>query len=576
MSPFASILKRAVEATPNAIGGAFADSEGEMVDSFSTIDAHDWAVLTAHYGVVLSQMTAAFGTLHFGGPEYFVAQHKSLEVIVHAVDDGYYALLAFSAPPPIGARARSLARCGDRAPQGDGVTRARISSRWRDRHGRAPRRQRRPPSSADYDPRSSAWNGMAQFVGLAEGMGFEVTPVTSLEWSDLSADDILFLIYPLQHVDPGRLGNFVQAGGNVVIADDFGNGTDAMTGLGSFRADERPPRASRYYDGRLWAPIATARSDHPVGQDVGEVVTNHPAALDDVKGATTVVGFEEGALVVAGERGTGRFVAVSDPSIFINRMQQEPFHGNVQLAANILRWLDRHETGKPARHIFLLRGDVPMYGDPRPFIDDPHGGKLGRSIAELNSWLSDLDSWLLTANAMKAVAAALAVLLLLLAFVALPIRRGPRIDGAWLKFSRPPRRDEPHGLVALAERGRVDTTGLGPLTRSRGYGSLLVLAAILRDQVQVQLAGVTGKPEPLYTVPEAELVALVSAAKGTQAGVALARVYRRLRALPSRGQAAAPWSAGSLSRRDFEALYTDVAELCRTLGHELVEAREVV
>ena len=96
MTPFAAILKRAVDATPNAIGGAFADSEGEMVDSYADMNAHDWAVLTAHYGVVLSQLTAAFGTLHFGGPEYFIAQHKHIEIIVHAVDAGYYTLIALS------------------------------------------------------------------------------------------------------------------------------------------------------------------------------------------------------------------------------------------------------------------------------------------------------------------------------------------------------------------------------------------------------------------------------------------------------------------------------------------------
>jgi hypothetical protein len=99
VTPFAAILQRAVEATPNAIGGAFADSTGEMVDSYATIDAHDWAVLTAHYGVILMQLTAAFGTLHFGGPEYFIAQHKKIEVIVHAVDAGYYALIALSQSP---------------------------------------------------------------------------------------------------------------------------------------------------------------------------------------------------------------------------------------------------------------------------------------------------------------------------------------------------------------------------------------------------------------------------------------------------------------------------------------------
>jgi len=99
---FGRIMKKAVEATPNAIGGAFADGEGEMVDSYAkTMSAHDWAVLTAHYGVVLGQLTSAFGTLHFGGPEFFIARHDRIEVIVHAVEGGYYALLAYSQPPEI-------------------------------------------------------------------------------------------------------------------------------------------------------------------------------------------------------------------------------------------------------------------------------------------------------------------------------------------------------------------------------------------------------------------------------------------------------------------------------------------
>jgi hypothetical protein len=406
-------------------------------------------------------------------------------------------------------------------------------------------------NDADYDPRSTAWNGMASFVGLAEGMGFEVSAVGSLEWSELSAEDILFLIYPLQRVDPGRLGAFVQAGGNVVIADDFGEGKDAMQGLGLLRAETLTPRASKHYEGRTFAPIATARGDHPLAVDVGEVVTNHPAALIRIQGATTVVAFDEGAVVVAGERGSGHFVAISDPSIFINKMLM--FRGNIQLAANLLRYLDR---GGRARHVVLLRGDIPMYGDPRPFIDDAKAGELGRSIADLNFWLSERRAWLLTPAAMKALAAALAAVLLLLAMFALPIRRGPRIDGAWLRFGRPGRRDEPHAVVVQAEHGG---------------GSNLVLACVLRDQVQLLLAHAIGKPEPLYTLAERQLEAELSRARGPAAGIALGRVYRRLRALPSRGQAAAPWSAGHLARRDFDNLYRDVAELCRTLGAALPE-----
>jgi hypothetical protein len=99
VTPFAAILKTTVDASPHAIGGAFADSQGEMVESYSTMNTHDWAVLTAHYGVVLSQLVDAFGTLHYGGPEFFIARHDRIEVIVYAIEHGYYMLLAFSEPP---------------------------------------------------------------------------------------------------------------------------------------------------------------------------------------------------------------------------------------------------------------------------------------------------------------------------------------------------------------------------------------------------------------------------------------------------------------------------------------------
>ncbi len=99
-----------------------------------------------------------------------------------------------------------------------------------------------------------------------------------------------------------------------------------------------------------------------------------------------------------------------------------------------------------------------------------------------------------------------------------------------------------------------------------------MLACVLREHVQILLAGTLGKIEPIYTKPDGELVQLVTNARGQLAGTAMAKVYRRLRALPSRSQAAAPWSAGVMTRRDFDTLYQDVAELCRTLGEPLAEA----
>jgi predicted regulator of Ras-like GTPase activity (Roadblock/LC7/MglB family) len=98
VTPFRDILRRAVQATPGAIGSSFADAEGEMVDYFADYDPNEWAILTAHYGVVFAQLHAAFGIFHFGAPEYFMVQHAKLGVVVHAVDGGYFALMAVKDP----------------------------------------------------------------------------------------------------------------------------------------------------------------------------------------------------------------------------------------------------------------------------------------------------------------------------------------------------------------------------------------------------------------------------------------------------------------------------------------------
>jgi hypothetical protein len=108
-TPFGDILRRAVDSIPGAIGGAFAAGDGELVDGYTVWDADAWATLTAHYGVVLGLMHSAFGTWHFGSPDWFVAQHDRLDVVVAAVDSGYYALLALGEPRAIGLALDALA-----------------------------------------------------------------------------------------------------------------------------------------------------------------------------------------------------------------------------------------------------------------------------------------------------------------------------------------------------------------------------------------------------------------------------------------------------------------------------------
>jgi hypothetical protein len=97
-TPFAAILRNAVERTPGAVGGAFAAYDGEMVDSFATQDPTEWAIFTAHFGILLANLEAALNTKHFGGAEYFVVENSKVDVVVHTVEGGYFALMAMQRP----------------------------------------------------------------------------------------------------------------------------------------------------------------------------------------------------------------------------------------------------------------------------------------------------------------------------------------------------------------------------------------------------------------------------------------------------------------------------------------------
>jgi hypothetical protein len=100
-SPFADILRVAVERTPQTIGAAFAARDGEMVDYFALNDPNEWALITAHYGVVLSHVQAALHTCHYGEADIVLIENAELDIIVYPVDEGYYALMALTAPAPL-------------------------------------------------------------------------------------------------------------------------------------------------------------------------------------------------------------------------------------------------------------------------------------------------------------------------------------------------------------------------------------------------------------------------------------------------------------------------------------------
>ena len=236
--------RRAVQATPGAIGGAFADSrrrDGRQLRDATTRTSGPCSPRTT--ASCCRQLHAAFGTWHFGGPEYFIAQHDAAR---RRRARGRRRLLRAargraSRRRTLGARARAAcARPRARAARGDGVNaRPRCAlAVARSRVLAGARRRRQPPISRRLRSVQPGVERHGELRRARRGHGLRGRRRSARSsGASCRPSDILVLVYPLQRVDPAQLGAFVQAGGNVVIADDFGEGKDAMQALGLLRAE---------------------------------------------------------------------------------------------------------------------------------------------------------------------------------------------------------------------------------------------------------------------------------------------------------------------------------------------------
>jgi predicted regulator of Ras-like GTPase activity (Roadblock/LC7/MglB family) len=110
MSPFHAILRTIIDRVPGALGGAFAAYDGELVDSVVPSDPLEWAILTAHYGVLLGHVQSALRTMHHGEAELIVLSHDRTDILLRSVAEGYYAILAVGHPAPLGLAIEQLDR----------------------------------------------------------------------------------------------------------------------------------------------------------------------------------------------------------------------------------------------------------------------------------------------------------------------------------------------------------------------------------------------------------------------------------------------------------------------------------
>jgi hypothetical protein len=222
----------------------------------------------------------------------------------------------------------------------------------------------RQSQAAPFDPSGNDWEGYSDFVRLirAEVGDKRLVITTRLDWSTLTSQDALIMVYPDHVVSTTSAGAFVRAGGRLAVLDDFGDADALLESFDVLRVPlpSRPALALR--DNPDLA-IAEPADDHPLTRGVERVVTNHASGLSQPS-LTTVLRVRgtdgaQVALALVASVVAGRLVAVGDPSIAMNSMLRYP--GNAAFARNLVQYLT---AGHGRGHVVLV---VRSFGETGAF-----------------------------------------------------------------------------------------------------------------------------------------------------------------------------------------------------------------
>lgn len=234
-------------------------------------------------------------------------------------------------------------------------------------------------SATPFGTYNPSWDGTSDMRSLADQTGAETHIIRDAEYYQTTAPEgtVVVLLSPESAYttsEVATLRTFVEQGGTVVVAGDFGSTTNRLLrdlGLGS-RLHGALLRDEREYAEGPSLPRATNVTRHPYTADVSQLTLNYATALRVTdENVTHLVETSQYSYldtnrndeldenetlrrhtVATVERlDRGRVVVVSDPSVFINAMLDHA--GNRQFVTNIVETHDRlgiditHSGGLP-------------------------------------------------------------------------------------------------------------------------------------------------------------------------------------------------------------------------------------
>ena len=195
------------------------------------------------------------------------------------------------------------------------------------------------PSQEDFMRSNPSWNGLKDFSHRTHA-----DMVTSLSKVEPGTERVLLTIPYLQYNDNDlqKVADFVQGGGTLLVMDDYGYGNQVLKALGLGITFDGKPMLDPYLcyrNERL--PVVTDLTPDMLQAGVKSLILNHATALtisgpvqilarssnsayiDQNENLSWDVGEPQGPFVIAAKAalGQGTVIAVADPSILINSME---------------------------------------------------------------------------------------------------------------------------------------------------------------------------------------------------------------------------------------------------------------
>ncbi len=251
------------------------------------------------------------------------------------------------------------------------------------------------PSTDDFSPDNPLWNGLARFC-----QEFNASIILAGSLGGLPPRAVLLVVGPsanLSIADALELRRFVEGGGVLVVADDFGSGNQILEGLGvSTRISGKLLADGVFMYKSPFLPRALAR----INGSVFELYLNYASTLEpDGRGFCLAYsspfsyldldfngvrdeGEPYGPFCVAYMEplGSGRLVVLSDASIFINSMIS--LGGNSAMVKSLVG----------SRKVYVLAGlwSTGVYAQARSLLLEALGLVYGSSLRYVSVPLTGL------------------------------------------------------------------------------------------------------------------------------------------------------------------------------------------